>query len=116
LKASASVFGSIEVPEALLPGSTIPRGIHSAASDESVPSSLYKKEAVVDKVLVIDLLTETQLCKSKSDARRLVKQGGAYINGERITGFDQLLTASVVEGDEILLRAGKKKYHKIIFE
>ena len=116
LKAAASVFGNIEVPEGLLSGSTIPRGIHTAVHDESVPSSLYNREEVVGKALVIDLLTQTLLCKSKSDARRLVQQGGAYINGEKITGFDQIVSIGDVAGDEILLRAGKKKYHKIIFK
>jgi tyrosyl-tRNA synthetase len=114
LKAAASVFGSIEVPETLLPGATIPRGVHSPASDDSVPSTQYNREEVVGKVLLIDLLAETKLCNSKSDARRLVKQGGAYINGERISGFDQVVSSA--NGDEILLRAGKKKYHKIIFK
>ncbi|MBU0972395.1 MAG: tyrosine--tRNA ligase [Proteobacteria bacterium] len=116
LKASVSMFGSMEIPDMLLPGSTIPRGVHSPATDESVPSSIYKKEALLAKVLVIDLLTQTGLCKSKSDARRLVQQGGGYINGEKITGFDQIVSIDDVAGDEILLRAGKKKYHKIIFK
>ena len=119
LNASVCVFGSVEIPEALLPGASIPRGVHSPAGNElgeSVPSSSYDKEKVVGKVLVIDLLTQTKLCKSKSDARRLVQQGGAYINGERIIGLDQMITIDDVVGDEILLRAGKKKYHKIIFK
>ena len=114
LQASASVFGSLEVPTGLLSGSSIPRGIHTSARDESVPSSSYSREEVLDKKAIIDLLTETGLCKSKSDARRLVKQGGAYINGERVLGFDQMVSKTDIDGDEILLRAGKKKYHKII--
>jgi tyrosyl-tRNA synthetase len=115
LQASVSVFGSMEVSEDLLQGATIPRGIHSPAKDESVPSSKYFREEVVNKKAILDLLTETGLCKSKSDARRLVKQGGAYINGERVLGLDQMVSKSDIDGDEILLRAGKKKYHKIIF-
>ena len=116
LNASVCVFGSIEIPETLLPGASIPRGVHSPANNESVPSSSYNKEEVVGKVLVIDLLTQTKLCKSKSDARRLLQQGGAYINGERIVRLDQMITIEDVVEDEILLRAGKKKYHKIIFK
>ncbi len=116
LKATASVFGSIGVPKDLLPGASIPRGVHSAGKDESVPSSEYARVDVVGKALVVDLFTETQLCKSKSDARRLVKQGGAYINGERLAAFDQIVLDSDVDSDEILLRAGKKKYHKIILK
>jgi tyrosyl-tRNA synthetase len=55
------------------------------------------------------------LCKSKSDVRRLIKQGGAYINGNKITGFDQKIIDDDLHDCEVLLRAGKKKYHKIIF-
>ncbi|WDP92972.1 MAG: tyrosine--tRNA ligase [Desulfobacter sp.] len=116
LKAAASVFGSIDVPEGLLPSATIPRGTHSAGKDESVPASEYIKTDVIGAKPVVDLFCETELCKSKSDARRLVKQGGAYINGERLSAFDQLVSEADVEGDEILLRAGKKKYHKIILK
>ncbi|MCG8616726.1 MAG: tyrosine--tRNA ligase [Desulfobacterales bacterium] len=116
LKAAATVFGSIEVPEGLLPSATIPRGKHSAGADESVPSSTYSKEDVIGTKPVVDLFCETGLCKSKSDARRLVKQGGAYINGERLGAFDQIVAEGDLDGAEILLRAGKKKYYKIILE
>ncbi|MCG8684313.1 MAG: tyrosine--tRNA ligase [Desulfobacterales bacterium] len=116
LKAAASMFGSIDVPADLLPSSTIPRGTHSAGADDSVPSSEYTKSDVIDTKPVVDLFCETGLCKSKSDARRLVKQGGAYINGERLSAFDQVVSDKDIDGNEILLRAGKKKYHKIILK
>lgn len=116
LKAAASMFGSVEVPSDLLPSATIPRGTHSAGADESVPSSTYAAADVVGIKPVVDLFTETELCKSKSDARRLIKQGGAYINGERLGSFDQMVAADDADGGEILLRAGKKKYHKIILK
>ncbi len=116
LTASASVFGRVEVSQDILISSTIPRGVHSPASDDAVPSSPYARDQLVDKVLIIDLITETGLCKSKSDARRLVQQGGAYINGERVNGVDQIVSNTQLDGDEILLRAGKKKYHKIILK
>ncbi len=116
LKAAASMFGSIEVPSDLLPSASIPRGVHSAGADESVPSTCYAKSEVVETKPVVDLFVETGLCKSKSDARRLIKQGGAYINGERLESFEQMVVSGDVEGGEILLRAGKKKYHKIILE
>ncbi len=114
LKATVSVFGSIEIPKDLLPESDIPRGVHTAAKDDSVPSSIYKDADVIGSMAAVDLFTKSGLCKSKSDARRLIKQGGAYINGERVANFDQILENSDKNGSEILLRAGKKKYHKII--
>lgn len=116
LKAAASMFGSIEVPVDLLPSASIPRGALACGTDESVPTSTYNKEDVVDKMLVVDLFCDVDLCKSKSDARRLIKQGGAYINNARLESFEQVVVESDVNDGEILLRAGKKKYHKIILK
>lgn len=116
LQATTSVFGSIEVPDNLLPGSTIPRGIHSAAADDAVPATKIDKKEFEGNDLIIDLFTLTGLCSSKSDARRLVKQGGAYVNGNRVSSFEQCIEKADLEQGEILLRAGKKKYHKIILK
>jgi tyrosyl-tRNA synthetase len=114
LKAAASVFGAVEVPENLLPGATIPRGIHSRVADDAVPATQINAADLVNDHLVIDLFTRTGLCSSKSDARRLVQQGGAYVNGIRVSGVDQRIDKADLVHGEILLRAGKKKYHKII--
>jgi tyrosyl-tRNA synthetase len=116
LKSAASVFGVIEVPDTLLPGSTIPRGVHSTATDDSVPATHIDKKDLVDNDLVVDLFTRTGLCSSKSDARRLVQQGGAYVNGNRVSALDQKMDEADLDQEEILLRAGKKKYHKIILK
>lgn len=116
LKASVSMFGNIEIADDLLPDSTIPRGHQSVAHENSVPSSSYNKEDIIENIFLIDLFMDTGLCRSKSDARRLIQQGGAYMNGNRISGFDQMIVKDDVHSNEILLRAGKKKYHKIILQ
>lgn len=114
LKASVSMFGSMEIPKGLLPGSTIPRKNHSDVMADSVPSSPYNRTDIFEKISMAELFVATGLCRSKSDARRLVQQGGAYINGSRVVAFDQVIKEQDVKAGEILLRAGKKKYHKII--
>jgi tyrosyl-tRNA synthetase len=116
LKASVSMFGSIEIPDNLLPGSSIPRGRHQRDNENSVPSSSYNKNDIIETMPLIDLFVDAGLCKSKSDVRRLIKQGGAYINGNKITGFDQKIIDDDIQNHEVLLRAGKKKYHKIILK
>ncbi|MEN8212167.1 MAG: tyrosine--tRNA ligase [Thermodesulfobacteriota bacterium] len=114
LKASIAMFGAVEIPDNLLPGSSILRGTHLVESVNSVPSSSYIKDDIIEKISLIDIFVNAGLCKSKSDVRRLIKQGGAYINGDKIKTFDQKIMDSDIENNEILLRAGKKKYHKII--
>ena len=116
LKAAASVFGAVEVPEDLLPGATIPRGVHSPAADDAVPSTQIHEKDLLSNDLVIDLFTRTGLCGSKSDARRLIQQGGAYVNGNRVSGVAQRIEKSDLDQGEVLLRAGKKKYHKIVLK
>jgi tyrosyl-tRNA synthetase len=60
-----------------------------------------------------ELFAEIGLCSSKGEARRLIQQGGGYINGRRIQKFDERATLDHLDKGEILLRAGKKKYHRI---
>ena len=112
-KAAAAVFGGFEIRKDLLKSSSIPRKI-VASSDESVPSTDVNKKRMGQGVSVVDLLFETALCSSKSEARRLIKQGGGYVNNIRIESIDKKLFEQDFEDNELLLRAGKKKYHKII--
>jgi tyrosyl-tRNA synthetase len=59
------------------------------------------------------LFYSTGLCKTKSQARRLISQGGAYINGNRIPSYETIIDASYFENKTISLRAGKKSFRII---
>jgi tyrosyl-tRNA synthetase len=59
------------------------------------------------------LFAEIGLCLSKGAARRLIEQGGAYVNEERIRDFDALIGSDHLTADGILLKAGKKRVHRI---
>ena len=83
---------------------------------EAVPSTNYDKAIMDEGLPAVDIFCEVGLCKSKSEARRLLGQGGGYLNGERIATFDQVISTADMNGEEILLRAGKKKYHKIVVQ
>ncbi|MCP4114070.1 MAG: tyrosine--tRNA ligase [Desulfobacteraceae bacterium] len=112
--AAASVFGAPNIPEGLCASSSIPRGGSANASADSVPSSSVDMERLKQGISAVDLFVETGLSKSKGEARRLIGQGGGYLNGERIDSFDQPISDGDFKEGEILLRAGKKRYHKII--
>ena len=64
-------------------------------------------------ILIVDLLSEVGLCKSKSEARRLVLQGGARLGDRKVGSIDEKVADKDLEGDTVLLRAGKKKVHRL---
>ncbi|MFP4330910.1 MAG: tyrosine--tRNA ligase [Spirochaetaceae bacterium] len=63
---------------------------------------------------VLDLFASTELCASKGEARRLVEQGGARVNDRKVEGIDAIIDSSWVEEGELLLRAGKKRYFRVV--
>jgi len=62
-------------------------------------------------IALIDALVEAGLAKSKAEARRIVQQGGAYVNNRRRDGVDTRLTTADLASETVLvLRSGKKNY------
>ena len=59
------------------------------------------------------LFEKSGLCKSRGEARRLITQGGGYINGRRLETFDEIITSDLFNDGTLLLRAGKKRYVKV---
>jgi tyrosyl-tRNA synthetase len=125
---SEEIFGARSIPGDLLPSSGVARGkrdkklavddtVHvtsgSTVSLASMPTTIVAKTRLNSGIPAFKLFAEVGLCSSSGEARRLIKQGGGYINGERIQEFDDRATLDHLEKGEILLRAGKKKYHRI---
>ncbi|MCD6120628.1 MAG: tyrosine--tRNA ligase [Spirochaetales bacterium] len=81
-----------------------------------IPFGEIKEESLKAGINVIDLFSGTSLCASKSEARRLVTQGGAYINGAKVDSIDTVVDLSYASKGEILLRAGKKRYFRVIMK
>ena len=82
-----------------------------------VPSKTLPRERLAGAGLPLaDALFEAGLAKSNSEARRIVTQGGAYVNNRRVAGLDTRLGAGDLAGESILvLRAGKKNYALLQF-
>jgi tyrosyl-tRNA synthetase len=113
-QAAASMFGNREVPADMLPSSEIPRG-QSPANDASAPQVEMAAKLFRRGIPAFKLFHEIGLAESGGAARRLIEQGGGYVNGHRIQGFDQPVTvADADERQSILLRSGKKKFIRII--
>lgn len=84
-------------------------------SDEgAIPTTYMKRDNFIQGIPVFKLFENTQLSASGSEARRLIEQGGGYLNEKRVEKFDSLITLEHFnKKGELLLRAGKKKYHRI---
>ncbi len=112
LMAAMSAFGGRDIPAELLPASTIPRG-SIRASEDSIPRIDIAKNVILSHPKVAELFGDYELTVSRSEARRLIQQGGVYINGERVSDINAEVTESSIEGDKIAVRIGKKKFFNI---
>jgi tyrosyl-tRNA synthetase len=79
----------------------------------NVPSAELARAAVVEKP-VLELAAAAGLVASKGEARRLVQQGGLYLNNRRVTDLAQAVAAAdLIEGRVAVLRAGKKSFQLV---
>lgn len=77
-----------------------------------IPGAPLKKEVLQKGMNVLELFRTSGLCTSQSEARRLVVQGGAYVNGENVRDIEKRIEIDTVKEGTILLRAGKKRYFR----
>ncbi|MBU0754143.1 MAG: tyrosine--tRNA ligase [Planctomycetes bacterium] len=81
---------------------------------DGVPVHHLPMAALEAGVLAVDLFVDTGLSASKSEARRLIKQGGAYVNTDKVPDLEYLITASMLDDQaSLMLRAGKKRMVRI---
>jgi tyrosyl-tRNA synthetase len=108
--ASATAFNTKPIEEGLFPSSDIPR--EDAARDVSaIPTSERSRSELEKGIPAFELVYSAGLTGSKGESRRLIAQGGIYINDRPIEKFDEKITISHLnEHGEIHLRKGKKKH------
>ncbi len=81
---------------------------------DAIPSISVSSDELGAGIGVLDLFSRTDLCASRSEARRLVTQGGARINDRPVTDLEQIIDADWASEGELLLRAGKKRYYRVL--
>lgn len=113
-KASVNQFGLAD-PEGKI---TTTSGIASVEiqPSENLPTITLARQELEAGMGVIALFVKSGLCSSNSDARRLIQQNGAYINEKAIVDVNAIITPALIEHNALILRAGKKRYKRILFE
>lgn len=110
-----AMFGERVIPDHVLPSSGIPRNMNADVMD-SVPSSIIARSDLEQGIPAFKLLVVSGLASSNGAARKLIQQGGAYMNGERIVDQDQMIQPNDFRTGEVILRSGKKRYHKLVMQ
>ena len=86
----------------------------SGGESEDIPSTQIDSSSLLQGIGVFDAFRESGLCKSNGEARRLMNQGGLYLNQEPLSDPDYRITKDDFKEGSVLLRAGKKRYHRFI--
>jgi tyrosyl-tRNA synthetase len=84
-----------------------------AETSDHMPTTFIDESRLKEGVDVVTLFTECGLAASKSEARRLISQGGAAVGDKPVRGIDQLVTVQDLDSGRILLRKGKKTFRQI---
>lgn len=85
----------------------------SGSDMANVPTVAITKDMVNTSLL--DILLKTEIIPSKKEGRRLIEQGGLYVNDEKITDPNALLAEDQVV-DGALVKKGKKKFYRVVVE
>jgi tyrosyl-tRNA synthetase len=83
---------------------------------DAVPTAHIRKEKLEQGMEAYVLLVEAQICKSRGEARRLIAQGGVMVNDERVQTFDQRISPTPLSDQALLVKVGKKRFYKIVFD
>ena len=89
------------------------KSLFSTGGDLSnMPTTTLSAEDV--PVDIVTLLVKTGLAPSKSEARRLVQQNSVSVNNEKVTDIAASYTADDLSGDGLMLKKGKKVFHRVV--
>ena len=81
---------------------------------DNVPSYYINREEFVSGIDLAELMVRIQLATSKSEVKRLLEQGGIYLNNLRVTEMSKTVSEKDIVDNALVLRKGKKSYMKVV--
>ena len=92
------------------------RALFSGTGDtENMPTTeLTNDDVGGGSIDVLTLLVKCGLAAAKGEARRLVQQGGVTVNDEKVSAIETTLGCEQFTGDGVVLRKGKKVFHRAV--
>ena len=90
------------------------KALFGAGSAADAPTTELTDDDLVDGAIdILTLLVKTELCASKSEARRNVQQGGVTVEGDKVTDISKAYTKAELENG-LLIKRGKKNYRRAV--
>lgn len=112
-----ALANAVKATEAMFGGSLT--GLDDATLEDvfsEVPTAELQRAVLDENRLLVDVFVECGIFKSKGEARRLIQNGGLYLNNEKVTADDMKLTPQSLCGERIAVaRTGKRNYHLLKF-
>ena len=84
------------------------------ASGGSVPTTAIDPAELAAENRLLAWIAKVGLCKSNKEARQNIAAGAVTVNDEKVTDAEYRITPEMLEGDGLLIRKGKKSYHKLV--
>ncbi|MDD4187891.1 MAG: tyrosine--tRNA ligase [Bacilli bacterium] len=81
---------------------------------DNVPSYNINRDEFREGIDLADLMVKINMAKSKSEVRRLLEQGGIYLNNLRVIQSPKTITEEDIVENALVLKRGKKNYMKVI--
>jgi tyrosyl-tRNA synthetase len=85
-----------------------------SADDPSLPTTTLARADLGDGFSLADAFVAAELAKSRGEARRLAQQGGLSVDDAKVTDVDVPFAGVIGERDAVLLRAGKKRFKRVV--
>ncbi|MGB9780821.1 tyrosine--tRNA ligase [Caldanaerobacter sp.] len=79
-----------------------------------IPSVEVSQDVIGKKI--VDVLFDAKVISSKSEGRRLIQQGGLYVNNQRIEDIEACIREDMLKDGALLVRKGKKEYHRLVIK
>lgn len=91
------------------------RALFSGAADtENMPTVALTAEDFTDgQIQINEIMLKAGLIKSKGEGRRLIQQGGVTLDEQKVTDPVASLTVADLEGNDKILKKGKKVFYKV---
>ncbi len=83
------------------------------SESEDIPFTSISRKQLEEGIDIVSVLLETGLASSKSEGRRLIQQGGIYVDENRVDDAEFIFGLDTLQDGKILIRKGKKTYHQI---